>query len=206
MIQWIFFDVGSTLVDESEGYKHQIDDAIHGTPISYNRFYDTMMAYYKQSKKGDLEAFKHFHLTEPVWHAEDERLFPDTEECLERLSKHYKIGIIANQSAGTADRLAAFGITKYISLIIASAEEGISKPDLRIFGLALERAGCKPENAVMVGDRLENDIAPANQIGMKTIWIKQGFGQYSVPASTLEQADYITESLTDVCNILLAEK
>lgn len=37
-------------------------------------------------------------------------------------------------------------------------------------------AKCKPENAVMIGDRIDNDIVPAKQLGMKTIWIKQGFG------------------------------
>lgn len=65
---------------------------------------------------------------------------------------------------------------KYIDLVIASAEEGVSKPDRRIFEIALERSGCKPENAVMIGDRIDNDIVPAKQLGMKTIWIKQGFG------------------------------
>lgn len=58
----------------------------------------------------------------------------------------YKIGVIANQSLGTADRLEQKGILKYIELVIASAEEGVSKPDRRIFEIALYRAQCKPEN------------------------------------------------------------
>lgn len=41
----------------------------------------------------------------PKWHIEDEELYPDTVGCLEVLSKKYKIGIIANQSLGTSDRL-----------------------------------------------------------------------------------------------------
>ncbi|MBQ5446226.1 MAG: hypothetical protein IIT48_06125 [Lachnospiraceae bacterium] len=41
----------------------------------------------------------------PKWHIEDEELYPDTVRCLEVLSKKYKIGIIANQSLGTSDRL-----------------------------------------------------------------------------------------------------
>ena len=53
---------------------------------------------------------------------------------------------------------------KYIDLLIASAEVGVEKPDRHIFELALERAGCKPEEAAMVGDRLDNDIVPANEI------------------------------------------
>ncbi|WP_242846550.1 HAD family hydrolase [Butyrivibrio sp. LB2008] len=67
---------------------------------------------------------------------------------------------------------------KYIDLIIASAEEGVEKPDKRIFNIALSKASCIPENAVMIGDRIDNDIVPAKELGMKTIWIKQGFGKY----------------------------
>lgn len=44
--------------------------------------------------------------------------------------------------------------------------------------IALSRANCKAENAVMIGDRIDNDIVPANIMGFKTIWIKQGFGKY----------------------------
>ncbi len=33
------------------------------------------------------------------------------------------------------------------------------------------RADCKPQYAVMVGDRTDNDIVPAKAIGMETIWI-----------------------------------
>lgn len=82
-----------------------------------------------------------------------------------------------------------FGILKYIDVVVASAEEGVAKPDKRIFEIALERAGCKPEETVMVGDRLDNDIVPANEIGMITIWIKQGNWKDACPRETLEQPD-----------------
>ena len=38
-----------------------------------------------------------------------------------------KIGIIANQPLGTSERLENLGVRKYIDLVIASAEEGVSK-------------------------------------------------------------------------------
>ena len=85
--------------------------------------------------------------------------------------KKYKIGIIANQSLGTEERLAHQGILKFINLIVASAEEGVAKPDRRIFEIALERSNCKPVNAIMIGDRIDNDIIPAKRMGMNTIWI-----------------------------------
>lgn len=202
-IKWIFFDVGSTLVDESKAFRHRIDDAIAGTSITYDQFYDTMINYYKQNKKGDLETIKQYALNKTAWHKEDEMLYPDTINCLKLLNQKYKIGIIANQSFGTESRLKTFGIWEYIDLVIASAEEGVSKPDLRIFELALDRANCHAENAAMVGDRLDNDIAPANSLGMKTIWIKQGFAKFSTPVTELETPNYTANNLNDVCNIFV---
>ena len=126
-------------------------------------------------------------------------MFPDTIECLQELHEYYKIGIIANQSLGSKERLERFGILKYIDVIVASAEEGVEKPDKRIFEIALKRAECEPEQAAMVGDRLDNDIVPANGIGMYTIWIKQGDWKDASPREVQEQPDMTVESLSELC-------
>lgn len=86
--------------------------------------------------------------------------------------------------------------------MIASAEEGVAKPDGRIFEIALERSRCKPEQAVMIGDRIDNDIVPAKLMGMRTIWIKQGFGQYGNIRQEMEKPDFIVSNLSELCNIL----
>ncbi len=77
---------------------------------------------------------------------------------------------------------------KYIKLVVASAEKGVAKPDSEIFLRALSRAYCLPENAVMIGDRIDNDIEPANKLGMKTIWVKQGFAVYQKPMNEFQKA------------------
>lgn len=103
---------------------------------------------------------------------------------------------------GTAERLEKFGILRYIDLVIASAEEGVAKPDLKIFEIALNRANCMPQNAMMVGDRFDNDIAPANRLGMKSVLIKQGFNQLRTPGSELEKPDYVISNLQELRMIL----
>ena len=135
------------------------------------------------------------------WNSEDEYVYPEAEEVLRELSERYHIGIIANQNLGSEERLEKLGLLRYIDLVIASAEEGVAKPDLRIFQIALDRANCKPEEAVMVGDRIDNDILPANKIGMKTVWIKQGFGSYAEPKAIEEQPDYIVNSLVEIAEL-----
>lgn len=197
-LKWLFFDMGSTLIDESVAIEHRIREVIEETDITYEQFLEKKVFFAKQNKPADLETLKYFGLTKTPWHKEDERLYPEAASCLERLHKHYKIGIIANQSAGSEERLERFGILKYIDLLVASAEEGVAKPDKRIFEIALNRAGCKPSEAAMVGDRLDNDIVPANELGMYTIWIKQGNWIYATPKEALEYPDWTIENLNEL--------
>lgn len=148
-----------------------------------------------------MSVAKDYGVKVPAWRHDLEVLYPDTKELLQRLSRKYKIGIIANQDFGTKQRLTDFNVHQYINLVIASAEEGVAKPDLRIFQIALARADCKPEEAIMVGDRLDNDIIPANKIGMTTVWIKQGFGSYAEPKTVEEQPDYIVNNLAEITEL-----
>ena len=201
-IEWLFFDVGSTIVDEHLAYEHRMREIADSSNSTFSSVYDAAMNFYKQNKKGDLEVAKLLGVELRKWHNEDEILYPDASECLEVLSTRYKIGIIANQLLGTKERLKKYGVLKYIDLVIASAEEGVSKPDKRIFEIALNRSNCKPSNAVMIGDRIDNDIIPAKLIGMHTIWVKQGFGQYWNITQEIEKADYTVHRLMEICDVL----
>jgi 8-oxo-dGTP diphosphatase len=201
-IKWIFFDVGSTLVDESKVYEDRMRKIAEIADVEYKYVYDTAVEFYKKNKKGDLEVTKMLNVELPNWKHEYEILYNDTKICLKTLSEKYKIGIIANQTLGTEKRLENLGILQYINLVIASAEEGVAKPDRRIFEIALNRANCIPEQSVMIGDRIDNDIIPAKAIGMKTIWIKRGFGKYWNISSENEKADYEVDSLEEIFTAL----
>lgn len=201
-IKWLFFDVGSTIMNEQIAYEHRMRDIANAANISFEKVYEIAMAYYKLNKKGDLEVARELGVSLPKWYKEDEFLYDNAIQCFETLSKKYKIGIIANQSLGTEERLAHQGILKFINLIVASAEEGVAKPERRIFEIALERSNCKPVNAIMIGDRIDNDIIPAKRMGMNTIWIKQGFGQYWNIKEEIEKADFVINNLTELCNLL----
>ena len=69
-----------------------------------------------------------------------------------------------------------------------SAGVGVGKPDVKIFRMAEEKWGMKPENTFMIGDSLENDIAGAKNAGWKTIWMNHH--RYTVPEG-MEKPDYI---------------
>ena len=54
-------------------------------------------------------------------------------------------------------------------LLYIQYEEGIVKPDPKIFQIALQRLNIRPEHAIMIGDSLISDIKPALSLGMKAI-------------------------------------
>ena len=107
---------------------------------AYVQVYEYAMSFYKENKKGDLEAARRLGVELPKWESQYERLYKDTRDCLKKLSGIYKIGVIANQLLGTSERLENLGVRKYIDLVIASAEEGVSKPDRRILKLHWKEA------------------------------------------------------------------
>ncbi len=201
--KWIFFDIGSTLVDESAVYENRIEEITQSNNIAKNEFVAKVIQRAQTDPRPIMSVAKDYGVKVPAWRHDLEALYPDSKEVLQRLSQKYKIGILANQDFGTEQRLTDFNVHQYINLVIASAEEGVAKPDLRIFQIALDRANCKPEEAVMIGDRIDNDIIPANKIGMTTVWIKQGFGSYAEPKTAEEQPDYIVNSLAEITELFM---
>ncbi len=204
-IKWLFFDVGYTLIDESASHEKRINDCIeyqrkhYGKVFTYEQIYEEMCrasAEYREQFYGAMERLGIRDRT--PYPKELEKPYPDAEYVLKELRKKYSIGIIANQSAGGKTRLNIFGLGKYITNYILSAENGIEKPNPEIFKLALAQANCKPENAVMIGDRLDNDIYTAKKLGMKTVHIKQGFGACQTPKSDNYKADVTVNNLTDL--------
>ncbi|GKU24418.1 HAD family hydrolase [Clostridium folliculivorans] len=203
MIEWLFMDIGSTFVDEEHCDNCRIMETLHQEKApSKDEFLQRMKFYAKQNKDAYKCTLKEFGLNKMQWHSEYEKLYKGTHGVLEELHRKYKLGIIANQILGTEQRLANFGIRHFFDVIVASAEENIWKPDSRLFSIALERAKCSPINAYMVGDRLDNDIIPAIALGMKTIWVKQGWGGIGSIDILEKQPDIIISNFTDIINYI----
>lgn len=202
-IRWIFFDIGSTLADEEEAYRHRIREMIRGSSVTFEQFWKKRVAYAKAGYNGDQAAIAYFGLSKTPWHSEDETPFPDAAPVLEALKRRgFRLGVIANQAPGSRERLAKWDLLQYFDVIVASAEAGVDKPDPAIFHMALEQASCRPENAIMVGDRLDNDIRPAKALGMTTVRMKKGLAIYMKPACEAEVPDYTVDSLSEMQSIL----
>mgnify|MGYP002856179832 CR=1 FL=1 len=201
-MEWIFFDLGSTLVDESDVYKSRCAYAVNHAGVDYDEFMIKVQDEAKISATPIRTAAKAYGVVLPEWDNSLEKLYDRTRNLLSSLHGKYKLGIIANQSLGTQQRIDSWGIGKYFDLVIASAEAGCAKPDLKIFTMALDKAKCAPAHAFMIGDRLDNDIIPAKKLGMKTVWVRQGFAIYQNIDDESKKPDYIVDSIDELVDLV----
>jgi|GEM_PF-353704 len=102
---------------------------------------------------------------------------PGARELLGRLHGRAVIGVVTNnQVAEQEEKLTYLGVRNLIDLLIVSEEVGASKPDARIYEIALERAAAKASEAVMLGDSWPNDVLGARSAGIRAVWFNR-FGQ-----------------------------
>lgn len=204
-IRWIFFDLGSTLIDETEADRRRIGEMTAGTAITPETYREKRLECIRQGLPGDQAAIAFFGLTKTPWHSELERPWPDAAPTLAELKRRgYRLGVIANQNPGTEARLAAWDLLRYFDIVAPSAELGVAKPDPAIFRWALDRAGCEPAEAVMVGDRLDNDVAPAKALGLHTVRILRSLGAYHTPRTAEEAPEYTIRDLTGLLTLFRA--
>ena len=200
-MKWIFFDLGATLVDENEVYKSRCEYAIKHAQIEPEEFFNKLREVAQVSPTPIMTAARAFGVELPPWDNSLEKLYDAAPGVVSALHGKYKLGIIANQTPGTQERIDNWGIGKYFDVVVASAEEGCAKPDLKIFSLALERAKCEPSEAFMIGDRLDNDIVPAKKMGMNTVWVRQGSAIYQTIDDESKKPDYIVDSLDGLVDL-----
>ncbi|MDM5427926.1 HAD-IA family hydrolase [Bacillus mycoides] len=90
---------------------------------------------------------------------------------LNHIKRHFKVGIITNGSTQRQKaKIMNTGLNEYFDTIIISEEVGFSKPDKRIFELALNKLNVQSEDVLFVGDDLEKDIAGCQNANIKGIW------------------------------------
>ncbi|HEY90109.1 MAG TPA: HAD family phosphatase [Thermoflexia bacterium] len=86
-----------------------------------------------------------------------------------QLRRHYQVGILSNAwDDARVDFTERLGLGEIFELLVISAEEGVAKPDPRIYQVAVERLGLRPPEVVFLDDRLEN-VAAARQFGMRAV-------------------------------------
>lgn len=105
------------------------------------------------------------------------RPYPEVPAVLDGLRGRVRLAVVTNgMESHQRAKLAAAGLSERFDAIVTSEAVGASKPDPRIFHVALERLACRAGDAVMVGDHPLRDVAGAQQAGLRGVWIDRDCG------------------------------
>lgn len=209
---WLFFDVGGTMADESWQELEIIEKlaaAFGCQGLMYTK--EHIQKALKEASRQYLPPVKGaigmLSKTKAQYMAISSQitynpalvfLSPQVKATLAALGRRYPLGIIANQPIHGQEMLKVLGIHHYFSLFALSGDIGFAKPDPRLFLYALQKSGCSPQQAVMIGDRLDNDIYPANRLGFTTLRLLQGLGKEQLPKSPFYQPRHTLSCFHDL--------
>jgi REG-2-like HAD superfamily hydrolase len=130
----------------------------------------------REGLEGFYDRFQEGHFLE---------VYSDVRPTLDLLRRHgVRMGVLSNWSEHLGGILDRLGLGAYFAFLVVSAEVGCEKPDGRIFDMAVSRAGAPHNRILYVGDHPEEDIQPAQQIGVDALLIDRydRHGRFRLPS------------------------
>lgn len=177
-VEVVCFDVGYTLIDESRSWlawasrlgitSEQLFAALRE---SIEQGEDHLRALQRLRPDLDMGSERPSGRTESSFRVED--LYADTWAAVERLdAMGYRLGAAGNMRTDTESVLARSGLP--FQFIGSSERWGVKKPDPRFFEHVIRDGAAAPDRSVYVGDRVDNDIRPAQAAGMRAVFVRRG--------------------------------
>lgn len=177
--RWVCLDVGETLIDETRVWSTWAL-AVGVPPLTLHAAVGAAIA------RGGFDHDAFALLGIDGWRervAEVERrcgpfraadLYPDALPALRGLqAAGYRVAVVGNQPARRAAELEALGVD--VEVMAMSEALGAAKPDQAFFDRALDLLGLPDRAAVAyVGDRVDNDVRPAAEAGLRAVWLQRG--------------------------------
>jgi HAD superfamily hydrolase (TIGR01662 family) len=180
-IRAVVFDVGETLVDETDAWGDWADwlgiprltlFGVLGAVIARSGDHREVFEILRPGLDIGAEIrARQAAGRRPMVMVDD--LYPDALDCLRRLAAAgYRLGIAGNQPTSTEAVLGAIGVP----LEIAASSEGwgVHKPDPAFFERIVAELHLAAGEVAYVGDRLDNDVGPAARAGMAAIFVRRG--------------------------------
>jgi putative hydrolase of the HAD superfamily len=126
------------------------------------------------------------------------RLNNGAKKVIETLSDYCELGIISNQTEEALEPLIKANLLSLFNRIFIPSKIKMNKPDEKLFLNAIESSGFPVAKCLMIGDRLDIDIFPANKIGMKTIRITDSLFNLQFPINKYEFPTYTVKKLDEI--------
>jgi HAD superfamily hydrolase (TIGR01549 family) len=180
-IRAVVFDVGETLVDETDAWGDWADwlgiprltlfgvlGAVIARGADHREVFEILRPGF--DLRAELTAREAAGRRPMVTIAD---LYPDAIECLRALATAgYRLGIAGNQPLATEAVLRELDVP--LELVASSEGWGVAKPDPAFFERIVAELGLEPGEVAYVGDRLDNDVEPAAAAGLVSIFVRRG--------------------------------
>jgi HAD superfamily hydrolase (TIGR01549 family) len=115
---------------------------------------------------GAFDVMREYHDARNLWETVPDDVIP----ALVRLrTLGLRLVVVSNANGTVANTFARLGLSPYVDLIVDSHHEGVEKPDPRLFQIALERAGARPNSTVHLGDLFHVDVVGARAAGVRAV-------------------------------------
>lgn len=176
----VVFDIGEVLIDETRvwsiwaellGVSPLSFAAVLGAAIAQG--YDHEVVFPHLAPNIDAAELSEEHERRYGGFREHD-LYADVRTCLQELhTTGLRVVLAGNQPARRRQQLAALELP--VDGILTSEELGVEKPDPGFFGAVLSALGePEPWQLLYVGDRVDNDVLPAQELGWRTCWLRRG--------------------------------
>ena len=164
-VEAVVFDVGETLVDETSMWT-RIAAAAGLTPLTLMAGLGATIA----TGRDHNDVWTLLGAEPPAGAFAMEDWYPDALPCLERLrGAGYRVCACGNTRASVEEQLRA-----HVDAVASSETFGVWKPAPEFFARLADLAGVPAEKIAYVGDRVDNDVAPALRAGMVAVHIRRG--------------------------------
>jgi FMN phosphatase YigB (HAD superfamily) len=176
--RWVVFDVGGVLVNEARLWRGWanllgLEEAAFHLALRAGIAAGKGIGGTVRELAPGLDIRAHRARLAALEIPEEADLYPDVRPAFAALrGAGFRLGIAGNQPHGVAEALMALELGA--DFVATSAQWGVSKPDARFFARVAEAADAPPADIAYVGDRLDNDVAPALAAGMRALFVPRG--------------------------------
>jgi HAD superfamily hydrolase (TIGR01509 family) len=185
VVEAVVFDVGETLVDETQMWT-RIAESAGVTPFTLMGVLGGLIA--RGEHHNNVWRLLGIEHPEGAWTFDE--WYPDALPCLARL----RAGGFRVCASGNTPKFVEDDLRAHVDGVASSASWGVHKPDPAFFERVVELAGVEPGKIAYVGDRVDNDVAPALAAGMVGVHIKRGpWGFLQEPPAAALRIDSLDE-------------
>ncbi|MHC4934478.1 MAG: HAD family hydrolase [Planctomycetota bacterium] len=130
-------------------------------------------------------------------------LMPGIGDELRELAACFRVGLAGQYGSEVLDLLRREELLGCLAWHFTQDDFTLTKPDPRYLLQIAEACGVPPSECVMVGDRIDKDIVPARQVGMRTVRIRVGLHRNQRPRVPFEVPDVELESVIGLAEAVL---